>query len=236
MQDGRSNRESATRFPMRTSSKRHCRPDILASEHPNQSAQPVQFTSDLEYSLASLASFVVSATPASGTAIGLINNSDLVCRASAGDAPKVGARASLENTLSGECVRAAKELYCGDTAGVHPDVLPIRSVLLLPIGAGRDIRGVLALFSLEPQAFDDGALAIARSTAAMISLVLAPPCHLTDRATQSQSDAGFKPAELSSEFAARPAFKKTLYQLPCRRCGAYFPSTDVICEVCHTPV
>ena len=95
-----------------------------------------------------------------------------MCRASVGRcAPPLGCRLDVSSGFSGECVRTGQVLWCDDTETdprVDPETcrgLGIRSILAAPIVQGRNVIGLLEVFSPEPSAFDDGCIAIVQRLA-----------------------------------------------------------------------
>jgi putative methionine-R-sulfoxide reductase with GAF domain len=117
--------------------------------------------SDLEVALRLIAGRAQAFTRASGSAIALQQGSEMVCRASAGDAPPVGAVLQAGSGFSGECVRAGRLLRCDDSE-TDPLVdrescraLGIRSMIAIPIRANGGVAGLLEVFSPKPHAFAD---------------------------------------------------------------------------------
>ncbi len=103
-------------------------------------------------------------TRASGAAIALEDNGVFICRASIGEtAPAVGTRVDKNNGLSGLCLRTGSVLVCDDAendARVEKEAcqsLEIRSIVTVPVRSG--CTGLLEVFSREPHAFDDEAVA-----------------------------------------------------------------------------
>jgi putative methionine-R-sulfoxide reductase with GAF domain len=101
---------------------------------------------------------------ASGAAIALIDKDPafLVCRASSGpDAPPTGARLQSGSGFSGECVKTGMLLRCDDTeTDTRVDrescrALGIRSMLAVPIRVGEKSIGILEVFSVRRNAFDE---------------------------------------------------------------------------------
>lgn len=102
-----------------------------------------------------------SLTRATGAAIALADQTDMVCRARTGIAPDLGARFSPDTGLSGEVVRTGTVVRCSDT-GQDPRVdrvacehLNVRSIVIVPILSGRAVIGVIEVFSARVGAFDD---------------------------------------------------------------------------------
>jgi PilZ domain/GAF domain/Sel1 repeat len=132
---------------------------------------------------------------ASGSAIALLQGSEMICRSRAGqDAPPVGARFQVGSGFSGECVRARTLLRCDDSE-TDPRVdrqtcraLGIRSLIAIPIQVGESIVGLLELFSRQPKAFTADDHVVLR--------------HLAEAATMAVDSAARVPAEIS--VAAEP--------------------------------
>ena len=99
-------------------------------------------------------------TSAAGAAIALRNGGDIICRASAGRAPEIGAPLNTESGLSGECLRAGLTMRCDDT-GNDPRVdaeacraLGVRSLIVFPVYYKDSTAGILEVLSSQPHAFD----------------------------------------------------------------------------------
>jgi putative methionine-R-sulfoxide reductase with GAF domain len=102
------------------------------------------------------------ATAASGAAIALVKDGEMVCRATTGStAPDLGIRLDTHSGLSGACVQTGDVQLCGDTeADSRVDALAsrqlgIRSVLMVPLFEGADVLGVFEIFSSRPYAFGE---------------------------------------------------------------------------------
>jgi L-methionine (R)-S-oxide reductase len=102
------------------------------------------------------------ATAASGAAIALSREGEMVCRASVGEsAPGLGVRLNTRSGVSGACVQR-KELQRCDDAENDPRVdaaacrdAEIRSILAIPILDQQELLGVLEVFASRTKAFDD---------------------------------------------------------------------------------
>jgi TonB family protein len=100
------------------------------------------------------------ATGASGAAIALIRDEEMVCRASSGpDAPSLGVRLDIRLGLSGECAKSREVQLCAD-AETDPRVdaeacrrAGIRSILVSPLLDGPELFGVFVIVSRQPNAF-----------------------------------------------------------------------------------
>jgi TonB family protein len=109
-------------------------------------------------------------TGASGAALAMWKEGEMVCRARSGDtAPVLGARLSAETGISGECLRTGKVHHCADTENdplVDVEVcrsLGLRSIAVLPIQGWRGINGILEVFSTKPAAFTEQHITLLRN-------------------------------------------------------------------------
>ena len=100
------------------------------------------------------------ATGATGAAIMLLWNGEMVCRASSGaNAPELGAPLGSEAGLTAECIRTRQVQRCDDSqSDPRADVeasrsLGVRSVMIFPLLREGDLVGVLEVFSPQPGAF-----------------------------------------------------------------------------------
>ena len=102
------------------------------------------------------------ATAATGAAIILERDGEMVCRASSGaNAPELGARLSNEPGLTAECIKTRQVQRCDDAqADPRADIeasrsLGVRSVMILPLLRSGELAGVLEVFSSRPSAFKE---------------------------------------------------------------------------------
>jgi putative methionine-R-sulfoxide reductase with GAF domain len=152
-------------------------------------------------------------TRANGCAIALSENGEMVCRASSGDAPPVGAKLEVGSGFSGYCVRTGFLQRCDD-AEIDTRVdrescrlLGIRSMIAVPIRVGEPVVGLLEVFSSKANAFDerDGTILqrLADTTLAAVQRDTRP------RAAQNGGNGkGKAPGRASADtftFAAAPA-------------------------------
>ena len=100
------------------------------------------------------------ATGATGAAVVLERDGEMVCRASRGPtAPELGSRLDTSLGLSGECVKTRRTQRCDDVlADTRVDIdasgrLGVRSLVVMPLLRGEDVVGVIELFSARPYAF-----------------------------------------------------------------------------------
>lgn len=116
------------------------------------------------------------ATGATGAAVALVRDGEMVCRAMTGEhAPELGVRVETESGLSAECLRTGQLQYCSDSE-TDPRVdakacrqLGIRSVMLLPLGDGMGAFGILEAFSSRPNAFGERDANTLRALAGRVS-------------------------------------------------------------------
>ena len=101
-------------------------------------------------------------TGATGAAIALSRDGEMVCRATTGaNAPELGVRFEMTSGLSGACLQTGMIQQCSDTetdARVNAEDcrrLGVRSMMVLPLGDGKDPFGILEVFSSSPNAFND---------------------------------------------------------------------------------
>ena len=101
-------------------------------------------------------------TGATGAAIVLRRDGEMVCRASSGaTAPDLGARVDTSSGLAAECVRTQTTQRCDDALiDMRADVeasarLGIRSVMVMPLIRGGALVGFFELFSTRANAFGE---------------------------------------------------------------------------------
>src|SRR5262249_54004736 len=111
-------------------------------------------------------------TRASGAAIALRDGSDVICRASTGNAPEIGVRLNVYTGLSGECYRTGNIVSLADSEydeRVDAEVcrqLDFRSLLIVPVQSEEDIVvGVAEVFSSVPGNFEGGDVLLLSSIA-----------------------------------------------------------------------
>ena len=101
-------------------------------------------------------------TGATGAAIALARDGQMVCRATTGkDAPDLGVRVETTSGLSGACLHTGQIQHCADTE-IDPRVdahacreLGVRSMLVVPLNDDDGPFGILEVFSAQPNAFAD---------------------------------------------------------------------------------
>ena len=164
---------------------------------------------NLESALQLIAERCRTFTPANGSAIALAESGEMVCRASSGDAPPIGATLDLSSGFSGYCARTGFLQRCDDTE-TDPRVdrescrlLGIRSIIAVPIRLGEIVIGLLEVFSSTAYAFDERDGAILQRLADTIHAAL-------NRASRARaaSDSGRNPRsrDNGSSLSPSPAF------------------------------
>lgn len=125
---------------------------------------PAQVSADLalEIVLNEIVEQACLATGASGAAIGLMREGEIICRASSGsNAPELGARLGSESGLTAECVTTRQVQRCADAqSDPRADIeasrrLGVRAVMILPLLRDGDLLGVLEVFSSRPGVFSE---------------------------------------------------------------------------------
>jgi putative methionine-R-sulfoxide reductase with GAF domain len=134
---------------------------------------------DLRASLQLIAERAASFTNATGAAIALAQEDEMICRASVGSvAPPVGLRLRVGEGFSGECLRRGRLEYCEDSE-TDPRVdrescrvLGIRSMVAVPVHLGNVVGALLEVFSSRPTAFTSNDDVVLRRLAQMIALAV----------------------------------------------------------------
>jgi TonB family protein len=101
-------------------------------------------------------------TGATGAAVALERDGEMVCRGSTGaTAPELGSRLDADSGLSGECIRTRRTQRCNDVlTDLRVDLeasqrLGVRSVMVMPLLRDNELVGLFELFSSRPQAFGE---------------------------------------------------------------------------------
>lgn len=148
-------------------------------------------------------------TNASGTAIALSegNADEIICRARSGSAaPEVGAALRIEGSFTGLCIQTGKELRCDDaetdtrvdTAAIR--ALGIRSMVVTPIREDSKVVGVLACFAPTAHAFTITHVAVLKTMADQISILLQKERRGREEAQQTSA-----PVSMPKPIASAPA-------------------------------
>jgi len=117
---------------------------------------------DIDAILQLIAERALSLTGASGAALALAADYEIICRARAGEpAPPLGAPVDVKQGLSGECVRSGLLVSCEDAENdprIDPEVcrtLGIGSLIAAPIVSDFRVVGLLEVFSPHPYSFTE---------------------------------------------------------------------------------
>jgi TonB family protein len=118
---------------------------------------------------------VRNVTRATGAAIALEDGSFIVCRASSGNAPGIGARLDPNAGLSGECIRTGEIVRCEDTEN-DPRAdrlvcrkLELRSMVIVPVRVQGRPAGVLEAFSSRAHAFQSSDVLLLRRVTDLVA-------------------------------------------------------------------
>jgi len=102
----------------------------------------------------------LQATHATGAAIGLKQQGELICRATAGDfASEIGAVINAGSGFTGLCISSRTMQLCNNTAldsRVDADAcqkLGVSSIIIVPLAHQDQVLGLIAVFSRRPYAF-----------------------------------------------------------------------------------
>jgi TonB family protein len=176
-------------------------------------------------------------TRATGVAIAIDDGDGIVCRASAGSAPEIGARLNPSSGLSGECVRTGVVVRCEDTE-LDPRVdrdacrqLKIRSAVMVPLFTASKVVGLLEVFSATHHAFHGQDVLTLRRLADLITATMAPPAATPVPPEDALVDARrARPPAVSTVAVHEPA------TIRCDACGHLNPATARDCEHCDLPL
>ncbi len=172
---------------------------------------------DLEAALQLLVERAQYITGATGAALALLQEEEMVCRASAGScAPAVGARLQVRSGLTGESVARRQLLRCDNAESdgrVNLDTcreLGIASIVVLPLisRSGR-VLGLFELFSDHAYAFEERDLSalerMAGLTLTALDLAEKRPVAMIVPARAPEAPPPMVPAEAISPAASGPA-------------------------------
>jgi TonB family protein len=134
--------------------------ELFAAQSGNKVSAQVSSDLALDIVLNEILEQACEATGATGAAVMLERDGEMICRAmSGGNAPELGTRLDSEFGLTAHCVRTREAQYCDD-AETDPRAdaeasrrLGVRSVIVLPLLREKTLSGVLEVFSSQPAAF-----------------------------------------------------------------------------------
>ena len=207
-------------------------------------ATPAGKTDTVEARLHAAAQQLMKLTSADGAVVALRSGQQIVCRASVGSAPPLGAPVPSDSGLAGECLRQRAVVWCRDTdndARVNREVcrrLNLRSTVLVPLLRQGRVEGLLEIFSSQPDIFDRGdVLAMTRMADVITEM-------LSKQETKGGADktAPAPVAEISS--ITRTPTPEAALRLPqpvngvlrCDACGHPNPERAEVCESCDVPL
>lgn len=134
--------------------------DDLQRAISNLRAEIGQAGCDVDLWLQHVAETAQRTTAANGAAIAMRQETEIVCRARAGEmAPPLGTKLDASSGISGECLRTARPVRCEDTtrdARVDPEVrrqLGLWSLAAVSLGQEPNVIGILEVFSALPYSF-----------------------------------------------------------------------------------
>jgi len=160
---------------------------------------------DLEAALQLLAERAQYITGASGAAIALIEDGEMICRASAGpSAPILGAEVQVKSSLTGESVRTRQVLRCDNTdtdSRVNRETciaLNIKSVMVVPLLREQEVIGVFELLADRTSAFEDRDVTALERLAEMVQTSL-EHAEAAKRALQEIAEKNEQAAEQKKE-------------------------------------
>jgi putative methionine-R-sulfoxide reductase with GAF domain len=157
---------------------------------------------DLEAALQLLAERAQYITGASGAAIALLEDCEMICRASAGpSAPALGAEVQMKSGLTGESVRTRQVLRCDDAetdSRVNREscrALGIKSVMVVPLVREQEVIGVFELLADRANAFEERDVTALERLAEMVQTGL----EHADAAKRAQQEIALKSDQAIAE-------------------------------------
>jgi TonB family protein len=175
----------------------------------------------LDLALNELVVRTANSTRASAAAVALMRGSAMVCRAATGEnVPELGTPLSLQDGLSGACLRSRRPQLCSDSSSdlrVDPDVtlrLGIRSILVVPVFDGQEVIGVLEAFSPTPNAFNEHDRALLETFAADSARLRAAALYLEHYPPQPPAPVEDEPIISDTPAATAEALPDALPDLP----------------------
>jgi TonB family protein len=126
-----------------------------------------------------IADLLCTLTLADGGAVVLQESEGIVCRASSGNAPDIGAVLKPHSHLTAECFRTGEVVSSRDAAEdsrvqqSNAGRLQLRSIVIAPIQVERATIGAVEVLSSRPFHFDEASIATVRRVANVVGLFLA---------------------------------------------------------------
>lgn len=149
------------------------------------------------------------ATRAAGAAIALDRDGEMICRASTGNAPELGARVDTMSGLSAAALKTGTFQECVDTQN-DPRVdadgcrqLQLRSMLLVPIAAEGAPVGLIEIFSPQPNNFGSEDLKTLQQLAGKIAVSItqaqAEPDPIAENVTAAPVEGVFTSPQITAD-------------------------------------
>lgn len=138
----------------------------------------------LDIELNDLVRRAMSATSAKGSAIAVLAGNQFLCRASAGDAPGIGAVLQSDTGLTAECIREGRIVTCPDAQEdprTNHEVcrqMGIASAVMVPVLDGPNVAAVLECFWASAFAYLDSDVTQLRDIAAELRELLLPSAQV----------------------------------------------------------
>jgi len=139
-----------------------------------------------------IAERAMTLTSATGSALALLTDGRMVCRARSGEpAPPLGAEVNVREGLSGECARTGQAVCCEDTAS-DPRVdselcraLGLASFLAVPIASDLRVVGLLEVFSPRARSFSNSETATLERLAELVPRIEADHADFSQNGANS---------------------------------------------------
>jgi GAF domain-containing protein len=166
--------------------------ELVDSDEQESESEEVDFQAALQL-IAERAQLITSA---SGAAVAIGDNNGMVCRASTGAAPDVGAQLRPDSGLSGYCLNSGEIVYCADTQAdprIDADAarqLDLGSIIIVPVFVAGRLAGVLEVLSSHPQAFDDRQVIRLERFAELLGATVEEHQHSRSTETEDREAAG----------------------------------------------
>lgn len=196
--------------------------------------------------LAVIAQRAQAFTNASGVAVALTegNADEIVCRARSGaSAPDVGAVLRVEGTFTGLCIQTGKELRCDDCeTDTRVDMaairaLGIRSMVVTPIREENRVIGVLAAFAPTPHAFTITHVAVLKTMADQIAVLLQKERRMRDENPQAVAPSPSAPAIVAKPVdAPTPVVPPVVIKSAAPQAAASAPAFSKVEPIRSTPL
>jgi len=130
---------------------------------------------DLSHGLQMIVELVQLLTHADGAALALRDKDQMVCRATIGSAPGIGAVVRSDSGLSGECMRTGLTVRTDDTSSdqrVDAEacrILNVGSIAVTPIFRDDSTHGILEILGRRPNTFSHVDIALLPQMAALVA-------------------------------------------------------------------